>query len=205
MEKAFILVPLIIGGFLIGLVYTAYFFVLPPFYSLHSVEYSISTSFPLDSAEEEDIWILPGPRDTAYPKVCLTEDVTFDLNISLLSDNDQPLEVRVYPVGNRQFSEVGNNISRVLSQPLPSNFPRFPGLWLSRSEPPRDGLVLVMTIENLGQESTTVSVDYSVVGYYRLGTLANFVIVVIGILFIGFTVFITLLHSITILARKIVD
>ena len=200
MEKVFIVIPIIIGVFLIGFIYVAYFFVLPPFYHLHSVKYSRSGSFSLGPEEQKEIWILPAPKYTQYPHVCLTEDLTFDLNFSIVSN--YPINLLVCP-GGEGLCKTGTNISEVLSQTVPLDFPRYPGDWLSRTKPPQDGIVLYMTITNLGQEENTTSLSYSVIGYYRLGASLNFIIVITGILIIGITVLITLLHSITVIARKL--
>lgn len=204
--KIFI-IPILIGAFLIGLVYTSYFYVLSPFYHLDSLKDSKFTSFALNSTEQKCIYICPAYEQ--HPYIFLSEDLTFDLNLSIIS-NPGSLNVSVYTGSVKVLRKNGTNISEAVNQRFPLNFPRFPGVWLGTSEPPLyGGEVLCMEIKNLSQESTTVNVSYSVVSYYRLGAPINLAIVIIGFAIIGVTLLILLLHcinlSVTTLTKKIIQ
>jgi hypothetical protein len=193
LNKAFILIiPIIAGSFLICLIYAAYFYALPPFYNLHSVEDSGSASLTLASGDQENYWICPA--EGHYPPIFLSEDLTFDLNYSISANTS--VNVRLYIAGNKMLEKNGTEIGGTLSRTVPSNFPRFPGEWLARIQPSNDGYVLIMTIENNGEENTSVYVSHSVVCYYRLGNLLDFVLVIVSMLLIGSTLVIILARSI---------
>ncbi|MDH5483092.1 MAG: hypothetical protein OEY22_09475 [Candidatus Bathyarchaeota archaeon] len=189
-----LIIPILIGAFLIGLVYASYFYVLSPFYHLDSLTDSRLISFSLNSTEQKCVYICPAYEQ--HPYIFLSEDLTFDLNLSIVS-NPGNLSVYVYAGGVEMLRKEGTNFSEVINQRSPLNFPSFPGEWLSKREPPLyGGAVLCMEINNLSQENTNVDVDYSVVSYYRLGAPINLVIVIIGFAIIGVTLLILLLHSI---------
>jgi len=194
------IIPIIVSSFLICLIYMAYFFVLPPFYYLHSIGDSDSTFFTLTSGKQENFWICPAPGH--YPLIFLSEDLTFDLNFSVSSD--LPVNVYLYAGGHKMLEKNGTRIDEALSQRVPLNFPRLPGEWIARIQPPKDGFVLYAIIENASNENTTtVHVSYSVISYYRLGSLLNFALVIVSAVIIGFTLLILLIQSMQMLAKHI--
>jgi hypothetical protein len=200
-----LIISILIGTFLVTLVYISYFYVLSPFYRLDSLTDSRLISFSLNSTEQKCVYICPAYEQ--HPYIFLSEDLTFDLNVSIVS-NSGNLGACVYAGGVEMLRKNGNNISEAITQHFPLNFPRFPGAWLDTSETPLyGGAVLCMEIKNLSQENTTVTVSYSVISYYRLGTPINLAIIVIGFAIIGVTLLILLLHrinlSITTLTKKI--
>jgi hypothetical protein len=117
----------------------------------------------LTPGDQKNYWICPA--EGHYPPISLSEDLTFDLNYFISANAS--VNVRLYAVGNRMLEKNGTGIDGALSRTIPFNFPRFPGEWLARIQPPNDGYVLIMTIENVGSENTAVYVSYSVVGYDR--------------------------------------
>jgi hypothetical protein len=173
---------------------------LPPFYYLHSIEYSDSTFFTLTRSEQENLWICPASGH--YPLIFLSEDLTFDLNLSVSSD--LPVNVYLYAGGHKMLEKNETSIDERLSQRVPLNFPRFPAEWLAITEPPKNGFVLYAIIENSSNENTTtVQASYSVITYYRLGNLLNFALVIVSAVIIGFTLLILLTQSVQMFAKYI--
>lgn len=181
-----ILVLFIIGIFLILFSYLSYALIIPPFYELKSRDFAGSFSKSIDPGEKNAILIWP----TNVTEV-LKFDVSFSMNVSYIKSIPEPINVTVY-VGYEPFYHNGN-IKSIENLTLSETFDRYSGWTFGLETPLHHGPDIFIRIENVGTMRTSISGDYTGLGYYREGSFVNFILFFLGIMMaLGST-----LHSLT--------
>lgn len=151
---------ILIGVFMIVFVYVSSFFVIPPFYSLQSLEGDESIYSILEPNEEKTVFTQPRPSD-------------FNYSLSFTIESDNPIEVSVLFDGDETFSQNATfradysynwTIEKELSGALQ-----------------RMGYLSV-EVRNLGQELALVNSSVSLTTYYKESAFIGFVVFILGVL-----------------------
>lgn len=186
-----VILTFIIGVLFAFLPYLFYVSITSPFYELRSRDFEGGFEKDIGPGSTEEIW------PTKVEKEILRFDIGLSLNISYInSTTAQPFSVTIYMDHKPIYHQA--DVSSIVDLKVRESFDRFSGWKLGLETPLHEGPDILIKVENKSDKSIRVIAYYKGTGYYREGSVINFILFLLGF----FMTIGSVLHSLTIYIRS---